>query len=285
MAAFTHCRFPVIAAQLLFLSIYCCVVASSFLLYRPASVRHNLVTHVAGNAPSSCSSTSRSSSNSRRSDGRKVSIVAPNCRRAQSPSSPTIAISMRPVPSTASPRMLSDDNNVGEQQPEGEDEILQQVGPDIIRKSSTTTHSNITTNSSDEGNSLLPKTFGGGRYLVQGVLGTGSTASTYRCTAICTPSATTPLSPPTPPPEHQAQQQREREESAIKERRAWGNSSALPSPWVVVRKCRCLGYEFLFSFEVRSSILFALSFFVRHNKSCMVPWVSRSVSAALSKQA
>lgn len=35
-----------------------------------------------------------------------------------------------------------------------------------------------------DGETSLPKTLGGGRYLVHNVLGTGSTASTYRCTEV-----------------------------------------------------------------------------------------------------
>lgn len=240
MAVNHSCRLSVTAvAQLLFLAIYC-VVASSFLLpSRSASARRNLANPVAQTAPS-CSSTSSRCSRSRRGDSRsRVSNAGRNDRRARPPppSSPSAAVFTRPIPSTAaaSPRMLNDDINAGEQQLEGEDEVRQQVGTDITtRKRSTITHksgasndnengSSSSNNDDDDGgggeeNAPRPKTFGDGRYLVRGVLGTGSTASTYRCTTVSTPPETTAASPPTPPPGQQAQEQRE--EGVIKERQA-----------------------------------------------------------------
>eukprot|EP00903_Cladosiphon_okamuranus_P013940 g12966.t1 len=85
-------------------------------------------------------------------------------------------------------RMLSDDNG-GEQQREGEGPRRQDQG------------------SEQRTPPPQPQTLGNGRYIVRSVLGTGSTASTYRCTT---------LSPP--PPSQQIQQDHGRlEEGAIDE--------------------------------------------------------------------
>ena len=67
--------------------------------------------------------------------------------------------------------MLSDDE-AGEQQREGEE----------LRRQEKDGRTAVTTTAA-----VLPHTLGSGRYIVRGVLGTGSTASTYRCTTLLPP--------------------------------------------------------------------------------------------------
>lgn len=101
------------------------------------------------------------------------------------------------------PTMLID-NNAGEQPQQGEE----------LRRQERGEHTTVTT-------PVLPQTLGNGRYVVRSVFGTGSTASTYRCTTLL------------PPPPQQAQQDQERqEEGAIKERldSSLGFVSCLPPP-------------------------------------------------------
>lgn len=88
-------------------------------------------------------------------------------------------------------RMLSDDNG-GEKQQEGEE-----LGRKERRERTA-----VTTAAA-----VLPQTLGNGRYIVRSVLGTGSTASTYRCTTL-----------PLPPPQQVQQDQGRPEEEGFKER-------------------------------------------------------------------
>lgn len=55
---------------------------------------------------------------------------------------------------------------------------------------------------------VLPQTLGNGRYIVRDILGTGSTASTYRCTTL----------PPSPPQQQAEQDQGRSKEGATNER-------------------------------------------------------------------
>lgn len=61
---------------------------------------------------------------------------------------------------------------------------------------------------------ILPQTLGNGRYVVRSVLGTGSTASTYRCIAL-----------PPPPPQQAPQDQGRPEDGVVKKRLETGTGA------------------------------------------------------------
>jgi len=100
-------------------------------------------------------------------------------------------------------RMLSDDC-IGEQH-EGEQLRVRRQGEVINAAAATTPDSDNTDHRSSSDEALLPATLGSGRYLVQGVLGIGSTASTYRCTT----SSTRPSTPSQGRPQGQGEGQRQ----------------------------------------------------------------------------
>lgn len=110
---------------------------------------------------------------------------------------------------TTSLRMLSDDST-GEQR-EGEQQRAQRQEEGTPAAAATTTPASttITDNGTGSDEALLPTTVGSGRYLVQSVLGIGSTASTYRCTTAATPnSSTQPSTPSEGRPQGQGQPER-----------------------------------------------------------------------------